>query len=55
MTDLAKAYEMPNGIDYVVGGFALRFVYDESAVKRNWLWLLTQDESSYRSSEFLKC
>ena len=50
MTDLPKAHEMTNGVDYVVRCFALRFVDDESAVKRLWLWLLTQDRFSY--SEF---
>jgi len=47
MADLAKPYEMTNGIDYVVRRFALGFVDDESAVKRYWLWLLTQNKSFY--------
>jgi hypothetical protein len=47
MADLAKTHEVTNGIHYVVRCFALRFVDDEGAVKRWWLWLLTQDESSY--------
>jgi hypothetical protein len=47
MTDLPEAHEMTNGIHYVVGGFALRLVDDESAVKRRWLGLLTQDKFSF--------
>jgi hypothetical protein len=47
MADLAKADEMTDGIDYVVRRFALRFVDDQGAVKWWWLWLLTQNESSY--------
>ena len=47
MADLAKTYEMTNGIHYIVRGFALGFVNDQSAVKRYWLWLLTQDKCSY--------
>jgi hypothetical protein len=44
MSDLAKTYEMTDGIHYVVRCFALRFVDDESPVERWWLWLLTQDK-----------
>jgi hypothetical protein len=35
-----------------VRSFALRFVDDEGAVKRWWLWLLTQDRSFYSSLKF---
>ena len=47
MADLAKAYQMTDGVDYIVRCFALRFVDDEGAIKRGRLWLLTQNEFSY--------
>jgi hypothetical protein len=55
MADLSKAYEMTHGVHYVVRGLALRFVDDESAIERYWLWLLTQDGLPIWSADFLNC
>jgi hypothetical protein len=37
--DLTKACQMAYCIDYIVGGFSLRLVDDQSAVERRRLWL----------------